>query len=103
MADTSGTPLRMERDENLWVQGILPVALHQDSRYYTLGHGGLIKREAYAFTRVLVTRNDNTSRAPNYSEILGAGVAFVDFSGVLSLGVSDLDQNRTALAHQCDH
>jgi hypothetical protein len=64
-----------ETDENLWVQGILPVALHQDSRYYTLGHGGLVKREAYAFTRVLVTRNDNTSRAPNYSEILGAGVA----------------------------
>ncbi len=64
-----------ETDENLWVQGILPVALHQDSRYYTLGHGGFIKREAYAFTRVLVTRNDDTSRAPNYSEIIGAGVA----------------------------
>jgi len=64
-----------ETDENLWVQGILPVALHQDSRYYTLGHGGIIKREAYAFTRVLVTRNNDSRRAPNYSEIVGAGVA----------------------------
>jgi hypothetical protein len=62
-------------DENLWVQAILPVALHQDSRYYTLGHGGIIKREAYAFTRVLVTRTDDSNRAPNYSEIVGAGVA----------------------------
>jgi hypothetical protein len=33
-----------QTDENLWVQGIFPVALHQDSRYYTLGHGGFIKR-----------------------------------------------------------
>jgi hypothetical protein len=62
-------------DENLWVQAILPVALHQDSRYYTLGHGNFMKREAYAFTRVLVTRNDNSSRAPNYSEVVGAGIA----------------------------
>jgi hypothetical protein len=64
-----------ETDENIWVQGILPVALHQDSRYYTLGHGGIFKREAYAFTRVLVTRNDDASRAPNYSEVAGAGIA----------------------------
>jgi hypothetical protein len=62
-------------DENLWVQAILPVALHQDSRYYTLGHGNIFKREAYAFTRVLVTRNDDSSRAPNYSEVVGAGIA----------------------------
>jgi hypothetical protein len=64
-----------QTDENLWVQGILPVALHQDSRYYTLGHGGFIKRGAYSFTRVLITRNDDGSRAPNYSEVGGAGVA----------------------------
>jgi hypothetical protein len=64
-----------ETDENLWVQAILPVTLHQDSRYYTLGHGGIVKREAYAFTRVLVTRTDSSNRAPNYSEIVGAGVA----------------------------
>ena len=31
-------------DENLWVEGILPIVLHQDSRYYTLGHGGFVKR-----------------------------------------------------------
>jgi len=64
-----------QTDENLWVQGIFPVALHQDSRYYTLGHGGFIKRGAYSFTRVLITRTDDGNRAPNYSEVVGAGVA----------------------------
>ncbi len=64
-----------QTDENLWVQGILPVALHQDSRYYTLGHGGFIKRGAYSFTRVLITRTDDGNRAPNYSEVGGAGIA----------------------------
>jgi hypothetical protein len=64
-----------QTDENLWVQGILPVALHQDARYYTLGHGGFIKRGAYSFTRALITRTDDGNRAPNYSEVMGAGVA----------------------------
>jgi hypothetical protein len=30
-------------DENLWVEGILPATLHEDSRYYTLGRGGFPK------------------------------------------------------------
>ena len=60
-----------QTDENLWVEGILPVVLHQDSRYYTLGHGGLVKRGVYSFTRTLVTRNDAGDEQPNYSEILG--------------------------------
>jgi hypothetical protein len=64
-----------QADENLWVQGILPVALHQDTRYYTLGHGGFIKRGAYSFTRTLITRNDAGKEEPNYSEVVGAGTA----------------------------
>jgi hypothetical protein len=64
-----------QTDENFWVEGILPSTLHQDSRYYTLGHGGFIKRGAYSFTRILITRDDDGSRAPNYSEVVGAGIA----------------------------
>jgi hypothetical protein len=64
-----------QTDENLWVEGILPAALHQDNRYYTLGHGGLVKRSFYSFTRTLETRNDSGNEAPNYSEILGAGTS----------------------------
>ena len=64
-----------QADENTWVEFILPAALHQDSRYYTLGHGGVIKRGAYSFSRVLITRKDSGGETANVSEILGAGTA----------------------------
>src|ERR1700761_2331018 len=64
-----------QTDENYWVEGLLPVVLHQDSRYYTLGHGGFIKRGFYSFSRIAVTRTDAGNEVPNVSEILGAGTA----------------------------
>jgi hypothetical protein len=74
-----------ESNENIWVQFIMPAALHQDSRYYTLGHGNIAHRAAYAFTRVLITRDDTTGDTIkedfNYSEVIGAGAA----SGISSL------------------
>jgi hypothetical protein len=62
-------------DENLWVEGILPIVLHQDSRYYTMGHGGFIKRGVYAVTRTVITRTDSGKETFNASEIFGAGTA----------------------------
>jgi hypothetical protein len=64
-----------QTDENLWVEGILPVVLHQDSRYYTLGHGGFIKRGVYAVTRTVITRTDSGKETFNASEIFGAGTS----------------------------
>jgi hypothetical protein len=64
-----------QTDENLWVEGILPSVLHQDSRYYTLGHGGFIKRGVYAVSRTLITRTDSGRETFNASEILGSGIA----------------------------
>jgi hypothetical protein len=64
-----------QTDENLWVEGILPVVLRQDSRYYTLGHGGFIKRGFYAVTRTVITRTDSGRETFNASEIFGAGTA----------------------------
>jgi hypothetical protein len=64
-----------QADENAWVEFILPAALHQDSRYYTLGHGGIVKRGVYSFSRVLITRKDSGGETANISEILGAGTA----------------------------
>lgn len=63
-----------QTNENFWVEGIMPVVFHQDTRYYTLGRGGLLKRGAYSFTRVLVTRGDDQNTQPNYSEVVGAGI-----------------------------
>jgi hypothetical protein len=70
-----------QTDENLWVEGILPVVLHQDSRYYTLGHGGFIKRGFYAVSRTVITRSDSGKETVNASEIVGAGAA----AGISSL------------------
>jgi hypothetical protein len=64
-----------QTDENLWVEGILPSVLHQDSRYYTLGHGGFIKRGFYAVSRTVITRTDSGRETFNASEILGSGIA----------------------------
>jgi hypothetical protein len=64
-----------QTDENLWVEGVLPSVLHQDSRYYTLGHGGFVKRSFYAVTRIIVTRTDSGGETFNASEVFGAGAA----------------------------
>ena len=64
-----------QADENLWVEGILPSLLREDSRYYTLGHGGFAKRSFYAVTRIIITQTDAGGRTFNAGEILGAGTA----------------------------
>ena len=70
-----------QTDENLWVEFVLPAALREDTRYYTLGrrgdggNNGALKRVGYAFSRALVTRTDSGGRSFNFSEIVGAGAA----------------------------
>lgn len=89
-----------QTDENLWVEFLLPVALREDPRYYTLGrrgsgrgseqkHNSIAKRTGYALSRMLVTRTDAGGSSFNFSEIIGAGAAS---------GISDLyypSSNRT--------
>ncbi len=64
-----------QTDENLWVEFMIPAVLHQDPRYYTLSHGNVLKRAAYSFSRVAITRKDSGGETPNISEVLGAGVS----------------------------
>lgn len=68
-------------DENFMVSGLFPAALHQDPRFYTLGHGGFRKRALYAASRILISRDDRGNAIPNFSEIVGSGAA----AGVSSL------------------
>ena len=70
-----------QTDENLWVEGILPAVLRQDSRYYTLGKGGIFKRGLYAVSRTVITRTDSGHETFNASEIVGAGTS----AGISSL------------------
>jgi hypothetical protein len=61
--------------ENFMASAVLPSILHQDPRYYQLGHGGFKKRAGHALSRVIITRSDSGQKQFNYSEIFGAGSA----------------------------
>ena len=61
--------------ENFMSSAVLPSILHQDPRYYQMGHGGFWRRSAHAVERVLVTRSDSGQQQPNYSELVGAAAA----------------------------
>ena len=54
---------------------ILPSLLHQDPRYYQLGHGSFKHRLGHAISRIFVTRSDSGNTVFNVSEVLGSAVA----------------------------
>ncbi len=58
-------------DGLLWGNAILPTLLHEDPRYFRKGKGGFKKRFFYAVSTVVVTKNDNGTRGPNYANVLG--------------------------------
>jgi hypothetical protein len=58
---------------NYLTEAVVPSITHEDPRYYTLGHGGFLKRTGYAVSRLLVTRTDAGGRTFNLSEIIGNG------------------------------
>jgi hypothetical protein len=62
-------------DGNLMTEFLVPVATHEDPRYYTLGRGGFVKRTVYTFSRLAITRTDHGGRTINLSEIVGNGAA----------------------------
>jgi hypothetical protein len=52
--------------------GILPSILHQDPRYFRLGHGATSHRLLYALATIVICKHDNTGKwEPNYSNVGG--------------------------------
>ena len=52
--------------------GILPALLHQDPRYFRLGHGTTTHRMLYALMTNVMCKHDNTGKwEPNYSNVTG--------------------------------
>jgi hypothetical protein len=52
--------------------GILPAILHQDPRYFRMGHGSTSHRLFYAVAASFICKHDNTGKwEPNYSNVLG--------------------------------
>jgi hypothetical protein len=55
---------------------LLPSILHQDPRYYRLGHGKVAHRFLYAFATTFICKHDTTHKwEPNYSNVLGNMIA----------------------------
>ncbi|MGC1461991.1 MAG: hypothetical protein WA802_07310 [Terracidiphilus sp.] len=70
-----------QTSENYMVEFIVPVITHEDTRYYTLGSGGFLKRTGYALSRAVITRSDSGNDVFNASEVIGAGAS----AGISSL------------------
>jgi hypothetical protein len=55
---------------------LLPSILHQDPRYFRLGHGSIGHRFFYAASTSFICKHDNTHKwEPNYSNVLGNMIA----------------------------
>jgi len=60
---------------NIMSEGLFPVVLHQDPRYFVRGTGGFWKRTGYAISREVITRGDDGRNHFNTSELAGNTVA----------------------------
>ena len=60
---------------NIMTEGLFPIALHQDPRYFVKGTGGFWKRTGYAISREFITRGDDGLSHFNTSELAGNAVA----------------------------
>jgi hypothetical protein len=59
---------------SFFTEAIVPALTHEDPRYYTLGHGGFLRRARYALSQVVLTRTDSGGTSFNFSEIVGNGM-----------------------------
>jgi hypothetical protein len=64
-----------QTSENYFVEFIVPALTHEDTRYYTMGRGGFLKRTEYSLSRAVITRNDAGKSTFNAGEVIGAGAA----------------------------
>lgn len=51
--------------------GVFPVLLHQDARYFRMGKGSVKRRLLYAAATTAMCKGDNGKWQPNYSNLLG--------------------------------
>ncbi len=59
-------------DGNIIGNGILPSILHQDPRYFRMGHGTFTHRLLYSLATNVICKHDNTGKwEPNYSNVGG--------------------------------
>jgi hypothetical protein len=74
---------------NIMTEGLFPVILHQDPRYFVKGTGGFWRRTGYAISREFITRGDDGRNHFNTSELAGNAVA----AGISNLYYPAADQS----------
>jgi hypothetical protein len=84
-----GTSYCDQVDGNFMTEGILPILLKQDPRYFRMAEGPKKKRTLYALSRIFVTRTDAGVETVNFSELLGNAAA-------AGIGLSYYPDNRNA-------
>ena len=57
-----------------FTEAIIPALTHEDPRYYTMGHGGFLRRTEYALSRTFITKTDSGADSFNWSEVGGNGL-----------------------------
>jgi hypothetical protein len=62
-------------DGNFWGNAVLPIVLHEDPRYFRLGHGSFTHRILYSMSTTVWCRRDNGTSGPNYANVLGNLIA----------------------------
>ncbi len=63
-------------DSTMIGNALLPALLHQDPRYFRLGHGSKMHRVLYAAATSFIARGDKSRRwQPNYSNVMGNVIA----------------------------
>jgi hypothetical protein len=72
---------------NMMTEGVFPILLKQDPRYFRMAEGSKTSRTFYALSRIFVSRTDSGNKTFNYSEVLGNGVA-------AGIGLSYYPDNR---------
>ena len=85
---------------NMMTEGVFPVMLHEDPRYYRSGTGSTRSRTGYAFSRIFVTHTDSGRKRFNYSEWVGNSVAVAISNTYYSDGRT-VGNNLSKLVEQC--
>jgi hypothetical protein len=84
---------------NMFTEGLVPVLLHEDPRYFRRGTGGTWSRLGWALSRVIVVQKDSGGTDFNWSEWLGNATT-VAISNAYYPDNRNLTDNTTKLLMQ---
>jgi hypothetical protein len=62
-------------DGNFWGNAVLPIVMHEDPRYFRLGHGSFTHRFLYGMSTTVWCKRDNGTEGPNYANVMGNFIA----------------------------